>query len=150
MSRRPSKIGTILDLTTRELEQILYCESYVVLDAKNTDLEVLLSAAPAEAAVLFTHANHAELRCCLDDAPCERRELHDENLDARKIAPQHSVGQGRPQHVLIEGGRSTLQLDEQVLDGARGGAQYACVPGVPGVPGNAARDEPRRRPRSVV
>jgi len=37
----PSKIGTILDLTTRELEQILYCESYIVLDPKRTDLQPL-------------------------------------------------------------------------------------------------------------
>jgi DNA-directed RNA polymerase subunit beta' len=37
----PSKIGTILDLTTRELEQILYCEAYIVLDSKHTDLSPL-------------------------------------------------------------------------------------------------------------
>jgi DNA-directed RNA polymerase subunit beta' len=36
----PSKIGTILDLTTRELEQVLYCESYIVLDPKETDLRL--------------------------------------------------------------------------------------------------------------
>ena len=37
----PSKIGTILDLTTRELEQILYCEAYVVLDPKQSGLQPL-------------------------------------------------------------------------------------------------------------
>ncbi len=37
----PSKIGTVLDMSAKELEQILYCESYVVLDQKETDLEAL-------------------------------------------------------------------------------------------------------------
>src|SRR5947207_16021808 len=34
----PSRIGAILDITLKDLERILYCESYVVIDAKETDL----------------------------------------------------------------------------------------------------------------
>ncbi|MBW1953179.1 MAG: DNA-directed RNA polymerase subunit beta' [Deltaproteobacteria bacterium] len=34
----PSKIGNLLDLTLRELEKILYFESYVVIDPKDTPL----------------------------------------------------------------------------------------------------------------
>ncbi len=34
----PSKIGNVLDLTLKELERILYFDSYVVIDPKNTDL----------------------------------------------------------------------------------------------------------------
>lgn len=34
----PSKIGNLLDLTLRELERILYFESYVVIDPKDTPL----------------------------------------------------------------------------------------------------------------
>jgi DNA-directed RNA polymerase subunit beta' len=35
----PSRIGAVLDITLKELEKVLYCESYVVLDPKETGLE---------------------------------------------------------------------------------------------------------------
>ncbi|HWV37483.1 MAG TPA: DNA-directed RNA polymerase subunit beta' [Vulgatibacter sp.] len=35
----PSRIGNILDITLKDLEKVLYCESYIVIDPKNTDLE---------------------------------------------------------------------------------------------------------------
>src|SRR4026209_206124 len=35
----PSRIGAILDITLKDLEKVLYCESYVVLDAMETNLE---------------------------------------------------------------------------------------------------------------
>jgi DNA-directed RNA polymerase subunit beta' len=35
----PSRIGNILDITLKDLEKVLYCESYIVLDAKQTTLE---------------------------------------------------------------------------------------------------------------
>ncbi len=35
----PSKIGNLLDITQKKLEQVLYFESYVVIDPKNTPLE---------------------------------------------------------------------------------------------------------------
>src|SRR3989475_1674904 len=34
----PSRIGTLLDMTLKELEKILYCESYVVVDPKESGL----------------------------------------------------------------------------------------------------------------
>ncbi|MCC6250808.1 MAG: DNA-directed RNA polymerase subunit beta', partial [Rubrivivax sp.] len=36
----PSRIGAVLDMTLRDLEKILYCEAFVVIDAKNTPLKV--------------------------------------------------------------------------------------------------------------
>ena len=36
----PSRIGHLLNMTIRDLERILYYESFVVIDAGNTDLEV--------------------------------------------------------------------------------------------------------------
>ncbi len=36
----PSRIGTLLDMTLRELEKVLYFESYVVIDPKKTPLRV--------------------------------------------------------------------------------------------------------------
>ncbi|MEA1971674.1 MAG: DNA-directed RNA polymerase subunit beta' [Candidatus Cloacimonadota bacterium] len=36
----PSKIGTLLDLTVRQLERILYYESYVVINPGNSDYEI--------------------------------------------------------------------------------------------------------------
>jgi DNA-directed RNA polymerase subunit beta' len=35
----PSRIGNILDVTLKDLEKVLYCEAYVVIDPKETDLE---------------------------------------------------------------------------------------------------------------
>ncbi len=35
----PSRIGNILDITLKDLEKVLYCESYIVLDPKKTALE---------------------------------------------------------------------------------------------------------------
>jgi DNA-directed RNA polymerase subunit beta' len=35
----PSRIGNMLDITLKELEKVLYCESYVVVDPKNSGLQ---------------------------------------------------------------------------------------------------------------
>lgn len=35
----PSRIGNILDITLKDLERVLYCESYIVLDPKETGLQ---------------------------------------------------------------------------------------------------------------
>ncbi len=35
----PSRIGTMLDMTLKDLEKVLYCESYVVTDPGNTELK---------------------------------------------------------------------------------------------------------------
>ena len=35
----PSRIGNVLDLTLKELEKVLYFESWIVLDPKNTPLK---------------------------------------------------------------------------------------------------------------
>lgn len=37
----PSKIGTLLDMTIRNLERVLYYESYIVLNPGNSDYEVM-------------------------------------------------------------------------------------------------------------
>ena len=39
MRSLPSRIGTILDMTLKELERIIYYESYIVIDPKDTDLK---------------------------------------------------------------------------------------------------------------
>ena len=35
----PSRIGNLLDITLKELEKVLYCEAFVVIDPKATDIE---------------------------------------------------------------------------------------------------------------
>ena len=35
----PSRIGNLLDITLKDLEKVLYCESYVVIDPKETGLQ---------------------------------------------------------------------------------------------------------------
>jgi DNA-directed RNA polymerase subunit beta' len=34
----PSRIGNVLDITLKDLEKVLYCEAYIVIDPKETDL----------------------------------------------------------------------------------------------------------------
>src|SRR4029077_13932894 len=36
----PSRIGNLLDITLKELEKVLYCESYVVTDPKQSGLQI--------------------------------------------------------------------------------------------------------------
>ncbi|MBI3752972.1 MAG: DNA-directed RNA polymerase subunit beta' [Deltaproteobacteria bacterium] len=40
MRSLPSRIGTILDMTLKELERVIYYESYILIDPKNTDLKM--------------------------------------------------------------------------------------------------------------
>src|SRR4051812_2084863 len=40
MKSLPSRIGAVLDMTLRDLEKILYCEAYVVIDKKASELKV--------------------------------------------------------------------------------------------------------------
>ena len=35
----PSRIGNILDISLKDLEKVLYCESYIVIDGKDTELK---------------------------------------------------------------------------------------------------------------
>jgi DNA-directed RNA polymerase subunit beta' len=35
----PSRIGTLMDITLKELEKVLYCEAYIILDPGKSDLE---------------------------------------------------------------------------------------------------------------
>src|ERR1041384_6289371 len=35
----PSRIGNILDISLKDLEKVLYCEAYIVIDARATTLE---------------------------------------------------------------------------------------------------------------
>jgi DNA-directed RNA polymerase subunit beta' len=53
MKSIPSKIGMVLDMTLKELERVLYFESYVVIDAKNT---------PFEKGELLTEEKYREIR----------------------------------------------------------------------------------------
>ena len=48
----PSRIGILLDMNFKEVERVLYCESYVVMDPKDTDLKKgqLLSESEYQAA----------------------------------------------------------------------------------------------------
>jgi DNA-directed RNA polymerase subunit beta' len=35
----PSRIGNVLDISLKDLERVLYCEAYIVIDPKETDLQ---------------------------------------------------------------------------------------------------------------
>ncbi|MGC4066275.1 MAG: DNA-directed RNA polymerase subunit beta' [Polyangiaceae bacterium] len=48
----PSRIGNILDISLKDLEKVLYCESYIVIDPKDTELK---------AGELLTEEKYAQL-----------------------------------------------------------------------------------------
>ena len=48
----PSRIGNVLDISLKDLEKVLYCESYIVIDPKDTELRV---------ADLLTEERYAQL-----------------------------------------------------------------------------------------
>src|SRR6187399_70180 len=48
----PSRIGNILDITLKDLEKVLYCEAYIVIDPRET---------PLERGELLTEERYAEL-----------------------------------------------------------------------------------------
>ena len=54
----PSKIGTLLDLSATELEQVLYFSRYIVLDPKGA----ILNGVPVEKRQLLTDEEYRELR----------------------------------------------------------------------------------------
>jgi DNA-directed RNA polymerase subunit beta' len=54
----PSKIGTLLDLSATELEQVLYFNKYIVLDPKGA----ILDGVPVEKRQLLTDEEYRELR----------------------------------------------------------------------------------------
>ncbi len=54
----PSKIGTLLDLSATELEQVLYFNKYIVLDPKGA----VLNGVPVEKRQLLTDEEYRELR----------------------------------------------------------------------------------------
>ena len=45
----PSRIGNILDITLKDLEKVLYCEAYIVIDPKETPLSSAASSSPRSA-----------------------------------------------------------------------------------------------------
>ncbi len=59
----PSRIGNLLDMTLKDLEKVLYCESYVVIDPKNTKLKQgeLLNEEQYEKALEEYEGKEAEL-----------------------------------------------------------------------------------------
>ena len=83
----PSRIGTLLDITLKDLEKVLYCESYIVIDPKAT----------------AAHARRAHLRG--EDAPGSSRST------ARTLHRRHGR-RGRPRAAQ---GRSTSTSSPRTL-----------------------------------
>ena len=90
----PSRIGVLLDMNFKEVERVLYCEYYVVLDPKDTELKKsqLLSESEYQEAQLkygpqFTVSTGGEaIQCMLKELDLEflsrqiRRELRETKL----------------------------------------------------------------------
>jgi len=121
----PSRIGTLLDLTLKELEKVLYYESYVVVDPHETDLEEnsLLSEADYRAKTeefgpgSFEYGMGAEaIRRILEDMDIDdlgeelRLTLADTNSEAKrkklikrlKVVQAFQSSAARPEWMILE------------------------------------------------
>jgi DNA-directed RNA polymerase subunit beta' len=121
----PSRIGNILEISLRDLERVLYFESYVVIDPKDTDLkmgELLNEERLAECREQygrngFEYGIGAEaVRAMLatldveEDCKLLRQEMRDATSEAKrkKIAKRLKVldafreSNNRPEHMILE------------------------------------------------
>jgi len=121
----PSRIGTLLDLTLKELEKVLYYESYIIIDPAETDLEenALLSESEYRAKVQefgpgsFEVAMGAEaIRKILEDMDIEdlaeelRMTLGDTTSEAKrkklikrlKVVQAFQASAARPEWMILE------------------------------------------------
>jgi len=121
----PSRIGNILEITLRDLEKVLYFESYVVLDPKNTELvrgelvsdERMIELREQYGRDAFSAGIGAEaVRELLADLKVEeecvnlRQEMREATSEAKrkKIAKRLKVldafreSTNRPEHMILE------------------------------------------------
>ncbi|MBN1193685.1 MAG: DNA-directed RNA polymerase subunit beta', partial [Coriobacteriia bacterium] len=80
----PSRIGNILDITLKDLEKVLYCEAYIVIDPKDTELQ---------AGELLSEDRHAQL---IDEYGEERFEAGmggDAILELLKLVDVHALSE---------------------------------------------------------
>ncbi|OGQ90938.1 MAG: DNA-directed RNA polymerase subunit beta' [Deltaproteobacteria bacterium RIFOXYA12_FULL_58_15] len=121
----PSRIGCVLDMTLKELEKVLYCESYVVTDPGETGLErglfmteddhqeaVDLYGPDAFQAGMGGEAIRELLRTVDIEAMCIslRKEMLETNSEAKrkkyakrlKVAEQIRGSQNRPEWLMLE------------------------------------------------
>jgi DNA-directed RNA polymerase subunit beta' len=80
----PSRIGNILDITLKDLEKVLYCEAYIVIDPKDTELQ---------AGELLSEDRHAQL---IDEYGEERFDAGmggDAILELLKLVDVHALSE---------------------------------------------------------
>jgi DNA-directed RNA polymerase subunit beta' len=120
----PSRIGNILDITLKDLEKVLYCESYIVIDPKKTPLakgellsEEKLHKAFEEHGDGFTYGMGGEavrelLRGIEVNSLCEelRKEMRAATSDAKrkklakrlKVSESFRVSGNKPEWMMLE------------------------------------------------
>ena len=97
--RPPSHIGLLLNMAARDIEQVLYCKAYVVIDSRRTPLEPGQMLTPEEFQH-YTQEYHGDfkagtggegLRDCLRsiDLGNEAKELHKEMSGEKKKRQKH-------------------------------------------------------------
>ena len=82
----PSRIGNLLDITLKDLEKVLYCESYIIIDPKATPLvkgdNVLESGLPESFNVLLKELQSLAMDVeLLETAPPERQRSLGDGFD---------------------------------------------------------------------
>src|ERR1700709_734989 len=80
----PSRIGNILDITLKDLEKVLYCEAYIVIDPKDT---------PLERGELLTEDRYAQLLEEYGDERFEAGMGGEAILDMLKAVDVHSMSE---------------------------------------------------------
>ena len=121
----PSRIGNLLDIALKDLEKVLYCVSYVVTDAGNTEMlpgDILTEAQYAQAiedygydgfdAGMGADAIRELLRALEIESLCEmlRVEMREATSEAKrkkiskrlKVAEAFRVGNNKPEWMVLE------------------------------------------------
>jgi DNA-directed RNA polymerase subunit beta' len=104
----PSRIGNLLDITLKDLEKVLYCESYVVIDPPKTPLEKgeLLSEDTAE--LVDEYGDDAFVAGMGAEAILEllkQIDVHAARRAARRDARGHERGQAQEDRQAPQGRR---------------------------------------------
>ena len=137
----PSRIGAILDITLKDLEKVLYCEAYVVIDPKETAL------AKGE---LLSEERYAQLLEEYGDDKFSAGMGGEAILEMLKNVDIHQMCEAAPRRDAHGDQRGQAQEDREAPQGHRGVPRVRQPSGVDdadGHPGSSAGSPPARSPR---
>ena len=140
----PSRIGNMLDITLKDLEKVLYCEAYIVIDPKESGLVArraphrgALRQAPRRVRrrrVRRRHGRRGRSSSCSSSVDVAR---------ARRAAPRRDA-RGRPREAKRKKIAKRLKVVEAFRESGNQ-PEWMMLDGHPGAPAGSAPARPARR-----